>query len=77
MFSMLLVYDFWNDYLLTPERIIGLSLIMLGVALAFLGKRLTKVIKKQDEVDKGDKTYATILTFALILILGGMIVAIL
>lgn len=77
MLSMLLVYDFWNDYLLTPERIIGLSLIILGIAAAFLAKKLTKVIKKQSEIDKGDKTYATILTFALVFILAGMIVAIL
>lgn len=77
MLSMLLVYDFWNDYLLTPERIAGLSLIIIGVALAFLAKRITKVVKKQDQVDKGDKTFASIATFALVLILGGMIVAIL
>lgn len=77
MLSMLLVNDFWNDYLLTPARIAGLSLIIIGVALAFLAKRLTRVIKKQDIVEKGDKMYASILLFSLVLILGGMIVAIL
>lgn len=77
MLSMLLVNDFWNDYLLTPARIAGLSLIIIGVALAFLAKRLTRVIKKQDIVEKGDKLYASILLFSLVLILGGMIVAIL
>lgn len=77
MLSMLLVNDFWNDYLLTPARIAGLSLIIIGVALAFLAKRLTRVIKKQDMVEKGDKLYASILLFSLVLILGGMIVAIL
>lgn len=77
MLSMLLVNDFWNDYLLTPARIAGLSLIIIGVALAFLAKRLTRVIKKQDVVEKGDKMYASILLFSLVLILGGMIVAIL
>ena len=77
MLNMLLVYDFWNDYLLTPARIAGLSLIIIGVALAFLAKRLTRVVKKQSVVEKGNKTYASILLFALVLILGGMIIAIL
>ncbi len=77
MLSMLLVNDFWNDYLLTPARIAGLSLIIIGIAFAFLAKRLTRVIKKQDVVEKGDKMYASILLFSLVLILGGMIVAIL
>lgn len=77
MLSMLLVNDFLNDYLLTPERIIGLSLIILGVALALVAKRLTRVIKRQTVVEKGDKTFVTILTVALVLILVGMIVCIL
>lgn len=77
MLNILLVYDFWKEYLLTPERIIGLSLIIIGVALAFLAKKLIRVIKKQDEIEKGDKTYTSILTFALVLILSGMIVSIL
>lgn len=76
MLNMLLVYDFWNDYLLTPARIAGLSLIIIGIALALVSKRLTRVIKKE-EVQKGDKMRASILTFALVLILGGMIVCIL
>ncbi len=77
MTNLLLVYDFWNDYLLTPPRIAGLSLIIIGVAVAFLAKRLTRVIKKQSVLEKGDKMVASILTFALVVILGGMICAIL
>ena len=77
MASLLLVYDFWKDYLLTPPRIAGLSLIIIGVAVAFLAKRLTRVIKKQSVLEKGDKMVASILTFSLVIILGGMICAIL
>lgn len=76
MKSLMLVNDFVNDYLLTVPRIAGLSIIIIGVALVFLAKKLTKVAKKQDQVNKTDKTYATILTFALVMILAGMIVCI-
>lgn len=71
--SMLLVNDFY-DYLLAPARIVGLIIIMVGIATIFTAKRLTRVIKKQSQVDKGDKTYITILTFSLIIILAGMII---
>ncbi len=77
MFGLLLVNDFYNDYLLTPPRIAGLTLIIIGVALAFLAKKLTRVAKKQSHVDLSDKTYVGILTFALVMILAGMIAAIL
>ena len=73
---LMLVNDFLNDYLLTAPRIAGLTLIILGVALAFLAKRITRVVKKQSEFDKSDKTYVTLLTFSLCLILCGMVVCV-
>ena len=76
MFNLMLVNDFLNDYLLTLPRILGLSLIIIGIALAFVSKRLTRVIKKTDEIDNADKTYVKILCVALVIILAGMIVCI-
>ncbi|MBO7527519.1 MAG: hypothetical protein J6T74_06485 [Clostridia bacterium] len=76
MFGLMLVNDFINDYLLTVPRILGMSLIAIGIAIAFVSKRLTRVIKKTDTIDSSDKTYVTILTVALIVILVGMIVCI-
>ena len=64
MLNLMLVYDFVNDYLLTPPRIAGFCLIILGVALAFLAKRLTRVIKKQRDIENNDKTLITTLTIA-------------
>lgn len=72
MFSMLLIA--FEEYILAPARIVGLSLIIVGIALAFLAKRLTMVIKKQSIIDKSDHTFTTILSVALIMILAGMIV---
>lgn len=72
MFSLLLM-DF-QEYLLNPARIAGLAFIILGIATVMLAKKLTRVIKKESEVDKSDKTYITILTVGFVLILAGMIV---
>lgn len=74
--ALLLNVDFLA-YILAPQRIAGLGLIIIGTALAFLAKKLTRVIKRESEVDKGDKTYVTILTISFVMILGGMIIAIL
>ena len=72
MFGMLLIA--FEEYILAPARIVGLAMIAVGIAIALLAKRLTRVIKKQSEVDKSDRTFVTILTVALVLILCGMIV---
>ena len=77
MLSMLLVYDFWNDYLLTPERIAGFSLVVIGIVLALTAKKITRIARKSSTIEKGDKMFASLLTAALVLVLGGMIVAIL
>lgn len=72
MFGMLLIA--FEEYILAPARIVGLAMIAVGIAIALLAKRLTRVIKKQSEIDKSDRTFVTILTVALVLILCGMIV---
>ena len=55
MFSMLLI-DFM-EYLSAPQRIAGLTLIILGTASVLLAKKITKVIRKIDEVDKSDTLF--------------------
>ena len=76
MKSLMLVNDFVNDYLLTAPRIAGMVIIIIGISLALLAKRITRVAKKQYEVDNSDKTYVTLLTFGFVMILAGMIVCI-
>lgn len=72
MFGMLLIA--FEEYILAPARIVGLAMIAVGIAIALLAKRLTRVIKKQSEIDKSDRTFVAILTVALVLIMAGMIV---
>ncbi|MBE7074818.1 MAG: hypothetical protein E7376_02435 [Clostridiales bacterium] len=72
MLSMLLM-DF-QEYLLSPARIAGLALIIIGISIVLIAKRLTRVITKKSIVDKNDRTYVICLTVGLVLILSGMVV---
>ena len=72
MFGMLLIA--FEEYILSPARIVGFAFIIIGISIALLAKNITQVIKKQSEIDKSDRTYTTTLTVALVLILCGMIV---
>ncbi len=76
MFNLMLVYDFWNDYFLTPSRLIGFGIIIIGVALAFLAKKITRVVRKKSEIENNDKLNTTLLSVALVMILLGMIISI-
>lgn len=69
----LLLMDF-QEYLLAPARLAGLTLIIIGIAIVLISKKLTRVIKKQSEIDKDDKTYLTVLTVGFVLILAGMVI---
>ena len=77
MLNMLLVYDFWNDYFLTAPRLIGFSVIVIGIVLALVAKRIVRIMDKIEVVEKGNPRFTKIQTFALVLILVGMIVSIL
>ena len=76
MASLMLVYDFWNDYLLTAPRLVGFTVIAIGIALAVASKKITRVYRKQSQVANDDKLYIGILTLSLIAILAGMIISI-
>ena len=69
----LLLMDF-QEYLLSAPSIAGLSLIIIVIALVLISKKLARVIKKQSQIDKSDRTYVTILTVCFVLILAGMVV---
>ena len=69
-----LMLNTFMDYLLVPQRIAGLCLIIVGISLCFLSKRIAKVTTKQSQITKDNKVYSGILTASLIIILSGMIV---
>ena len=47
----------FQEYLLSPARIAGLSLIIIGIATVFIAKKLTRVIKKQSLKQQGGHWY--------------------
>lgn len=74
MLNLMLDANAFSEWLLSPVRIAGLSLVILGIAIVLVAKKLTRVIKKQSQVDKDDPTYIKILTVGFVLILAGMVV---
>ena len=76
MKSLMLVNDFVNDYLLTLPRIVGMSLIIIGIALALVTRRLARVIKKTDDTNVIAKTRSKIYFIAFLIIVAGMIVCV-
>ncbi len=69
----LMLYAF-SEWLLSAARIVGLLFIIFGIATVLIAKKLTRVIKKQSQIDNSDHTYITILTVGFVLILAGMVV---
>lgn len=64
------------EFLQTPNKIVGIILAMLGLALSILAKKITKVVRKVDKVNEKDPIYYCLLGFALCLILVGLIVTV-
>lgn len=65
------------EFLLRYTVITGIIISALGVAVCLLGKRITLLKRKTEELDKSDKFYVTIMTLGFGLIMAGMIVMIL
>lgn len=68
-----------NDILarLTQVNIItGLILLFLGIVLAISAFKLTKLIRKRDDIKNNDKVFLSIKAIALAIILASLIVMI-
>lgn len=72
MLNLLLIP--FQEFISAPARIVGIIVICICAALVFLAKKLTRVIKRESEVDATDKTYIKILTIAFVGLLIGMII---
>ncbi len=56
--------------------ITGIILLVIGILLAFLASKITKMIKKTDKIEPSDKVFLTIKAVALVLVLISLIVMI-
>lgn len=70
--SMLLFVDLMTR-LNQVNVIVGIVLAVVGLALAFLAKRITRAFRHNEEVADNDKLYITIKAIGLVLVLGGLI----
>ena len=70
--SMLLFVDLMTR-LNQVNVIVGIVLAVVGLALAFLAKRITRVFRHSDEIADNDKLFITIKAIGLVLVLGGLI----
>ena len=70
--SMILGVTF-VDWISTWYHIVAMVLIVLGIALYVLAKRLTIVVKKNAEIQPNDKMVATIRIIGLIIFIAGLI----
>lgn len=61
------------DWFANPLAVLGVVLAALGLATAFIAKRLTKAIRRTDNVEPSDKIYVGICLFGLVMILVALV----
>ena len=62
------------EFLLRYTVITGVLIAIVGTAILFLAKHITKAKRGTSEVDKSDKLYITLLIVGLMFVLIGMII---
>ncbi|MEG1500165.1 MAG: hypothetical protein RR400_03790 [Clostridia bacterium] len=76
MWELLLEGSNFLDRMSQPNVIIGIVLAAVGLALTLLAKRITRVIRKEQKIDEGDRVYLALKAFSLVMILVALIVMI-
>lgn len=62
------------EFLLRYTVITGIIIAIVGTAILFMAKHITRAKRGTDEVDKNDKLYITLLIVGLMFVLIGMII---
>ena len=65
------------DFLLRYTVIAGVIIMIIGTSLCMTAKRVTMAVKKQVEINKKDRMYATLMLLGLAFIMIGMIIMVL
>ena len=61
------------EWLENPLAVLGVVLAAVGLATAFIAKRITKAIRHQDTIASNDKIYVSLCLFGLVLVLVALI----
>ena len=73
--SMLLDNDILARFTQT-NVIVGLVLLVVGIILAVISGKITKLVRKTDKIQSNDRLFLTIKAIALAIILASLIVMI-
>ena len=73
MINSLILGVTFGEWISTWYHIIAIILIVIGIAMYILSKRMTMVIKKCDKVEANDKLMTTIRIIALVIFVIGII----
>lgn len=68
--------DTLMEVLQNQNVIIGILVSMLGVGITFIAKRITMAIRQTSKIKENDTVYLGLMTFALVLILVGLLITI-
>lgn len=61
------------DWLANPLAVLGVVLASIGLATAFVARRVTKAVRHTKEIDNSDRLYVTLCLFGLVLVLVALI----
>lgn len=68
--------DTLAEVLQNQNVIIGILVSALGVGITFIAKRITMTIRQTSKIKENDTVYLGFMTFALVLILVGLLITI-
>ena len=61
------------EFIERPMVIVGLAFIIVGVALAFLARRIARAVRHNNEIDTNDKAFLFPKITGLVLVIAGFI----
>ena len=62
-----------EQFLAEPLVVIGLALIVIGVSLAFLARRITRAVRENNNISSKDKLFVTLKILAMLFVIAGFV----
>lgn len=71
--------DFWTNFIAritTVEMIIAICFAILGVSLAIIARKITRVVRKVDEIEDNDSLYISLKVVGLVFLFVAILIII-
>jgi len=72
----LLCIDTIMEYLSQTTVIIGVSLLVIGLAIAMLAKRITRIARKSNDIQEDDRLLLFLRVIGLLFVICGFVVSV-